>query len=147
MSLLEPPIERPHKSRALEITAVVVVIAIAAVLYFTFRYYPEKKAASQFFDALVAGDTDKAYSLWKPSANYKMSDFLADWGPQGYYGPIASYKVISAKAPDKSSSIEVNVAISSFTPFPSSSDADKSRKTKIVPLWVQPSDKSFSFPP
>ena len=147
MSLLEPPIERPHKSRALEITAVVLVIAIAMVLYFTFRYYPEKKAASQFFDALVAGDTDKAYALWKPSANYKMSDFLADWGPQGYYGPIASYKVISAKAPDKSTSIEVNVAISSFTPFPSSSDADKSRKTKIVPLWVQPSDKSFSFPP
>ncbi len=147
MSLLEPPVDRPHKSRALAITAVVLVIAIAAVLYFTFRYYPEKKAASQFFDALVAGDTDKAYGLWKPSANYKMSDFMADWGPQGYYGPIKSYKVISAKAPDKSTSIEVSVAISPFEPFPSSSDADKSRKTKIVPLWVQPSDKSFSFPP
>ena len=147
MSLLEPPVDRPHKSRALAITAVVLVIAIAAVLYFTFRYYPEKKAASQFFDALVAGDTDKAYGLWKPSANYKMSDFMADWGPQGYYGPIKSYKVIGAKAPEKSTSIEVSVAISPFEPFPSSSDADKSRKTKIVPLWVQPSDKSFSFPP
>ena len=107
MSLLEPPVDKPHKSRALAITAVVLVIAIAAVLYFTFRYYPEKKAASQFFDTLVAGDTDKAYGLWKPSANYKMSDFMADWGPQGYYGPIKSYKVIGAKAPDKSTSIEV----------------------------------------
>jgi hypothetical protein len=41
----------------------------------------------------------------------------------------------------------VNVAISPFTPFPEASDADKSRKTKVVTLWVQPSDKSFSFPP
>jgi hypothetical protein len=147
MSLLDPPVDKPEKSRAMAITVVALVFVIAAVLYFTFRYYPEKKAAAHFFDALVVGDTDKAYGLWKPSANYKMSDFLADWGPQGYYGPIKSYKVISAKAPDKSTSIEVNVAISPFAPFPEASDADKSRKTKIVPLWVQPSDKSFSFPP
>ncbi len=147
MSLLDPPAEKPHKSRALAITAVVLVIAIVTILYFTFRYYPEKKAAEHFFDALVAGDTDKAYGLWKASPNYKLNDFLADWGPQGYYGPIKSYKVISAKAPEKSTSIEVNVAISPFTPFPEPSDADKSRKTKMVPLWVQPGDKSFSFPP
>ena len=147
MSLLDPPVDKPEKPRALAITAIALIFVIAAVLYFTFRYYPEKKATAHFFDALVVGDTDKAYRLWKPSANYKMSDFLADWGPQGYYGPIKSYKVISAKAPDKSTSIEVNVAISSFSPFPEASDADKSRKTKIVPLWVQPSDKSFSFPP
>jgi hypothetical protein len=147
MSLLDPPVDQPEKSRAMTITIVALVFLIAAVLYFVFRYYPEKKATARFFDALVVGDTDKAYGLWQASANYKMNDFLADWGPQGYYGPIKSYKIMNAKAPQKSTSIEVNVAISPFTPFPGASDADKSRKTKIVTLWVQPSDKSFSFPP
>jgi hypothetical protein len=147
MSLLDPPVDKPQKSRAMTITVVALAVLIAVVLYFAFRYYPEKKAATRFFDALVVGDADKAYNLWQPSANYKMSDFMADWGPQGYYGPIKSFKIISAKAPQKSTSIEVNVAISPYSPFPEASDADKSRKTKIVTLWVQPSDKSFSFPP
>ena len=147
MSLLEPPVEKPHKSHAMAITLGAIALLLVVVLYFTFRYYPEKKAAEHFFDALVAGESDRAYALWKPSTNYKMNDFLADWGPQGYYGPIKSYKVMGAKAPQKSTSVEVDIAISPFAPFPDSSDADKSRKTKVVPLWVQPSDKSFSFPP
>jgi hypothetical protein len=149
MSLLNPPVEKPHKSRVMPFTIVATVLVIAVVLWFTFRYYPEKKAAERFFNAVVAGDTDKAYALWKPSDNYKMKDFVADWGPGGYYGPVKSFKVMSASAPDKSGSIEVNVAISPFAPLPSDSpaDAEKSRKTRVVSLWVQPSDKSFSFPP
>ncbi len=147
MSLLNPPEVKQEKSHAMAITLGAVFIALVVVLYFAFRYYPEKKAAEHFFDALVAGETDKAYAMWKPSANYKMKDFLSDWGPQGYYGPIKSYKIMGAKAPQKSTSVEVDIAISPFTPFPDISDADKSRKTKVVPLWVQPSDKSFSFPP
>jgi hypothetical protein len=53
MSLLDPPVDKPEKSRAMAFTIVAVVFLIAAVLYFTFRYYPEKKAAAHFFDALV----------------------------------------------------------------------------------------------
>jgi hypothetical protein len=146
-SLMHPPVDKPHKSHAMAITLGAVALVLALVLYFSFRYYPEKKATTHFFDAVVAGDTDKAYGLWKASANYKMNDFLADWGPQGYYGPVKSYKILSAKAPSDSASIEVIVAISPFSPFPDASDADKSRKTKDVTLWVQRSDKSFSFPP
>ena len=117
------------------------------VLWFTFRYYPEKKAAAQFFDALVAGDTNKAYDLWKPSASYKLNDFNADWGPGGYYGPVKSYKIMGAKGQTGSTSIAVNIAISPFSPMPNASDAEKSRQTRVVTLWVLPSDKSLSFPP
>jgi hypothetical protein len=147
MSLLEPPPEKSHKSQVLAFTIGALVLALAVVLYFTFRYYPEKKAAGQFFDALVAGDTDLAYQLWKPTPSYKKDDFLADWGPSGYYGPVKSYKIMGAKEPTKSQSIAVNVVVSPYTPLPSSSDADKSRKTKVVTIWVAPSDKSLSFPP
>jgi hypothetical protein len=31
--------------------------------------------------------------------------------------------------------------------MPDISDTEKSRKTRVVDLWIQPSDKSFSFPP
>ncbi|HTQ97330.1 MAG TPA: hypothetical protein VMH89_11025 [Candidatus Acidoferrum sp.] len=147
MSLLEPPPEKSHKSQVMAITIGALVVALALVLYFTFRYYPEKKAASQFFDALVAGDTDKAYELWKPTSSYRKNDFLADWGTAGYYGPVKSYKIMGAKSPDKSNAIAVNVALSPFTPLPSASDAEKSQKTKVVTLWVSPQDKSLSFPP
>jgi hypothetical protein len=147
MSLLEPPPEKKDKSRALAFTIVALVAALAVVLWFTFRYYPEKKVTAEFFDALVAGDTDKAYALWKPTASYRKDDFLADWGPDGYYGPVKSYKIMDAKAPKKSDSIAVNVAISPYAPMPDASDADKSRKTRVVTLWITSSDKSFSFPP
>jgi len=147
MSLLEPPPEKTDKSRAMAFTTVALVAALGIILWFMFRYYPEKKAAGEFFDALVAGDTDKAYALWKPTPSYRKDDFLADWGPSGYYGPVKSYKIMGAKAPNKSDSIAVNVAISPYAPMPEVADADKSRKTRVVTLWITPSDKSFSFPP
>jgi hypothetical protein len=147
MSLLEPPPEKSHKSQVAVFTLGALILALAVVLYFTLRYYPEKKAAGQFFNALVAGDTEKAYALWKPTPSYKKGDFLADWGATGYYGPVKSYKIMSASAPDKSDSIAVSVALSPYAPLPSSADAEKSQKTKVVTLWVSPADKSLSFPP
>ena len=126
--------------------AALVLVAIV-VLWFTFRYYPEKKAAEHFFDALLAGDTARAYQLWKPSPSYAMKDFLGDWGPDGYYGPVKSYKILRASSPIGANAVAVRVAISPFSPMPDASEIEKSRKTKVVSVWVLISDKSFSFPP
>jgi hypothetical protein len=147
MTLLDPPAEKPDKSRAMAFTIAALVIVAIVALWFTFRYYPEKKAAQRFFDALVAGNTDLAYQLWKPSANYAMKDFLADWGPQGYYGPVKSYEIDHARAPRGSSSVAITVKLSPYSPMPDISDTEKSRKTRVVEVWILPSDKSFSFPP
>jgi hypothetical protein len=147
MSLLDPPADKPEKSRAMAFTVAALLLVAVVALWFTFRYYPEKKAAEHFFDALVAGDTEKAYQLWKPSSNYAMKDFLADWGPQGYYGPVKSYEIAHAKAPRGSSSVAVTVKLSPYLPMPDISDTEKSRKTRVIEVWILPSDKSFSFPP
>jgi len=147
MTLLDPPAEKPEKSRAMAFTIAALVLVAIVVLWFTFRYYPEKKAAEHFFDALVAGDTARAYQLWKPSPSYAMKDFLADWGPEGYYGPVKSYKILRASSPIGANAIAVRVAISPFSPMPDPSQIEKSRKTKVVSVWVLISDKSFSFPP
>ena len=146
MSLLDPPADKPDKSRAMAFTVATLTIVAIVALWFTFRYYPEKKAAEHFFDALVAGDSAKAYQLWKPGASYAMKDFLADWGPDGYYGPVKSYKILHASAPQGSNAIAVSVNVSPFSPMPELSDLEKSRKTKVVIVWVLARDKSFSFP-
>jgi hypothetical protein len=147
MSLLNPPAARPEKSRAMAFTVAALLLVTIVVLWFTFRYYPEKKAAEHFFDALVAGDTARAYHLWKPGPSYAMKDFLADWGPQGYYGPVKSYNILRASSPLGANAVAVRVAVSPFSPMPDASDGEKSRKTKIVSVWVLISDKSLSFPP
>jgi len=147
MTLLDPPAAKPEKSRAIPFTVAALTLAALVVLFFIFRYYPEKRAASHFFDALVAGDTNHAYELWKPTSSYQMKDFLADWGPSCYFGSINSYKIDLANSLIGASGVSITVSISRFSPLPEPGDAEKSRKTKTVVVWVDKSDKSFSFPP
>jgi len=147
MTLFDPPAEKSTKSRAMAFTIGALALFVIVLLYFAFRYYPERRAAEHFFDALVAGDTDTAYRLWKPSPSYAMKDFMADWGPQGYYGPVKSYKILKVNAPPKANAISVRVATSPFSTLPDASDEEKSRKTRVVSVWVLTKDKSLSFPP
>ena len=147
MTLLDPPAAKPEKSRALAFTISALALVFVVALYFAFRYYPEKQATAHFLDALAAGNTDRAYQLWKPSSGYSMKDFLADWGPQGYYGPLKSYKILRVKSPRAANAIAVQIQISPYSPMPDASDVEKSRRTKIVSVWVLSSDKSLSFPP
>ncbi len=146
MSLIDPPAYKPDRSRAMAFTIAALTLVAITALWYTFRYYPEKKAAERFFDALVAGDTAQAYQLWKPGPTYAMKDFLADWGPEGYFGPVKSYHIRNARAPRGSNAIAISVDVSPYSPMPEISDTEKTRKTKLVEVWVLASDKSFSFP-
>ena len=147
MSLLSPPPEPSNKYKALTYTGAALLITLAVILYFAFRYYPEKRAAEHFLDALVADHEKLAYELWKPSESYKIGDFMADWGPEGYYGPVKSYSIVKAASGKGANGVVLTVQVSPFSPMPDKSDVEKSRRTKQVNLWVNSSDKSFSFPP
>ena len=147
MTLLDPPPVKPQKSRAMAFTIAAVTLATVVVLWLVFRYYPERKAAEHFFDALTAGNIDQAYQLWKPGPSYTMKDFLADWGPEGYYGPVKSYEILKTSSPHGANAVDVRVAVSPFSPMPDASKPEQSRKTKIVSIWVIMDDKSLSFPP
>ena len=148
MGLLEPPPEVSNKGRVLKFMAIAFIVIAVIVLYFAFRFYPEQRAAQHFFDAVVTGDFNAAYKLWHPSPSYQMRDFMTDWGPYGYYGPVKSYKIVRLQAPDRiSNNVAVEVAVSPFSPMPSEQDAEKSARTRIVTIWVNANDKSLSFPP
>jgi hypothetical protein len=145
--LLDAPAEPQGKSNAVKYTLIAVALAVLIGGWFLFRYYPEKRAVTHFFDALVAGNTEQAYQLWKPSGSYRKGDFLADWGPEGYYGPVKSYGILSATRPKSSNGVIVSVAVSPFSPMPGENDAAKSRRTKVIPLFVDTDSKAMSFSP
>lgn len=151
MTLLEAQPEAPNKSRAMAFTIAAVALVATIVFWLAFRYYPEKRAVERFFDALSSGNTSQAYALWKAKPSYTEKDFLADWGPNGYYGPVKSFKIMHAEAPERlalqSAEVVVTVAISPFSPLPDKEDLEKSRRTKVIIIWVKSDDKSFSFPP
>src|SRR6266566_2410604 len=116
MSLLSPPPEPSNKSKVWTFTIAALTVALAIVLYFSFRYYPEKKASEHFLDALVAGNTNQAYQLWKPSASYKLGDFLADLGPEGNYGPWKSYSFVKAASRKGANGLTPLLRSNSFSP-------------------------------
>src|SRR5229473_76341 len=147
MSLFDPPADKPDKSRAMAFTISALAVLAIVALYYTFRYYPEKRAAEHFLDALVAGNAKQAYDLWKPSESYKIGDFMADWGPEGYYGPVKSYSIVKATSGKGSNGVILTIEVSPFSPLPDKSDVEKSRRTKQLNVWVKSDDKSFSFPP
>ncbi|MGD0839923.1 MAG: hypothetical protein ABSA32_02075 [Candidatus Acidiferrales bacterium] len=148
MGLLDSDHEEP-KSKLMRwiISGVALVVLVAIGLYFAFRYEPEKRAVEHFLSEVVAGDLQQAYQIWHPQPKYPFSRFVSDWGPDGYYGPIASYHVESATEPEHGGSgIIVTVELSPYSPYPDASDP-KSSRTREVQIWVEVSDKSLSFPP
>lgn len=149
MSLLDSTGEEPRsKLRRYAISGLALVLLLALSVWYLFRFYPEKQAVERFFDALAAGDTQRAYQLWKPQASYSYKDFLEDWGPSGYYGPVKSYRIETALSPQGGGSgVIVVVEVSPDQPFPAESDVAKQRRTKEVRIWVERSDKSLGFPP
>ena len=145
--MLETPRDPQARTRRLAWLGLAGTVALAIFVWLTFRFYPEKKATERFLDAVVAGDMNHAYELWKPGHSYTMQDFLADWGPRGYYGPVKSYHIMNTSSPRGASGVIVRVQVSPFSPVPAAEDLEKSRLTKVVSVWVESRDKSFSFPP
>jgi hypothetical protein len=60
---------------------------------------------------------------------------------------VKSYKILKVHSPIGANAVAVRVALSPFSPMPDASDAEKSRKTRVLSVWVLTNDKSFSFPP
>ena len=148
MGLLDADHEEP-KSKLLRyvISGVAFLILVAVGLWFVFRYEPEKRVVEHFMDADIAGNLQQAYQIWQPHPSYPYAQFVGDWGPDGYYGPILSYRLESAtEPPNGGSGVIVTVEISPYAPYPDASDP-KSSRTKEVQIWVERSDKSLSFPP
>jgi len=148
MGLFDRDSEEPKsKLRRYLITALALLLLLAAAVWYVLRFHTEKKTVASFFEALVRGDTAAAYRLWNPHGSYTYQDFLEDWGPSSYYGPVRSYRIVTAQQKSGASGVVVVVEISPDSPFPQQSEADRLLRTKEVKIWVERKDQSLSFAP
>jgi hypothetical protein len=152
MGLFEQPVEDPQARRQriaiLVIAGIIVAVVGSYWLYYGYLHVPERLAAGHFLNAVAASNFPLAYQLWKADPeHYSYKDFLEDWGPQGYYGPVKSYRIESADSPRKSGTgIIVKVEVSPFAPFPAGDDV-RSEQSKEIVLWVESKDRSLGFAP
>ena len=148
MALFDINSEEPNSKRLrYAVSGVALVILLAFGTWFFFlRFISEKHTVERFMAAVVAQDFQRAFRIWKSHGSYTYQDFLADWGLQGYYGPIKSFRIESAALPPNASGVVIVVEVSPFQPFPENNDPHSGRN-KEIRLWVERSDESLGFPP
>ena len=149
MGLFDTTSEHPQsKMLRYLITTLVFLALVAGGIWWMLRFHQEKITARRFLNAVVTGQMEEAYKLWKPSATYTYQDFLEDWGPNGFYGPVRSYHYEDAeRLPKSGSGVLIVVDVSPYSPFPDGNDGIKQSKTKEVRLIVEFSDQSIAFQP
>jgi hypothetical protein len=150
VSLLENAKEEPKSKRLrYAVTGVALVLLLGFWTWHSMRFRGEEHTIDHLMDAVTSGNFQMAYQIWKPhqGGSYTFDDFVADWGPKGYYGPVKSYRrESSSEPPNGGSGVIVTVEISPFAPFPTDTDPNSSRNREVK-LWVERSDLSISFPP
>ncbi len=148
LGLLDSTEEEPRsKLFRWAITGVVLALLVALAISYLVRFHTEKETVERFLQALASGDTRQAYRLWKPQPSYTYNDFLQDWGPSGFYGPVKSFRIVTTQQERGASGVVVVAAVSPDRPFPPDDNAEESRRTKEVKIWVERGDQSLSFPP
>lgn len=146
--MLEVHPEPPHR-RYIKYGLLTLCIAgiLGGTLWYLLRFQAEKKTIDVFLDEVMSGQYQQAYRIWQAGSSYTYSDFLQDWGSNGYYGPVRSYQIVTTHHPKDGSGIIIVVDLSPFKPFPSDSDFEKVRQTKQVRLWVEVHDQKLSYAP
>jgi hypothetical protein len=135
----------PAKALRYIITVIAFILLVGGFCLYLLRYHTEKNSVRNFMNALIAGDTQKAYQLSKPAPSYSFKDFQDDWGPQAYNGGIKSFQIKDATRLPSASGVVVTLEVSPYSPFPPKSDELKSAKSTEVKLWVQFKDESIGF--
>ena len=152
MGLLDASEEPKSRLLRYSVTAVALVILITFGFWYSwylFFFMPERHTVEHFMNAVLDGNLQQAYQIWKPhSPSYSFQDFTSDWGPKGYYSPIKSYRLEAAEVPPKGGTgVVVTVELSEYDTFPKSDETIKNARLREVQVWVERSDQSMSFPP
>jgi hypothetical protein len=149
VGLLDSTAEEPSsKLRRYLVTAAVFILLGWGGLWWLLRFHAEKTVVYHFLNSVAAGNLQQAYGMWSPSRSYAFPDFVSDWGPDGYYGPVKSFNVTGTYHPQGGSTgVVVIVDLSPYAPYPEKDDALRRSKSKEVRLWVQFKDHTVEFPP
>ena len=98
MTLLDAKPPQPSTRVWKPVLLVFGVGLILAVVYLSFRDYPEERAVTRFLTTVQQGNYQEGYKLWQPSPSYSYNDFLHDWGEQGDYGKIREFEILGSRS-------------------------------------------------
>jgi len=139
---------RPAQRRNRMILIAIVIVIFAVILYFIFRYYPEKKVVDRFLQTLEQKNFEAAYGVyfndpdWKQHPQnhkeYTLNQFVLDWGPSGDYGVITSHHVDCATEPHKSGFQSASGVIVVVT---------INNRAESTSLWVEKKSKTITLSP
>lgn len=146
--LFDAPQQEQHASKVRRyiVTCAVFLALIVGTSWYLLRYYKEKDTVRRFLGEVAAGNMQQAYQTWQPEGSYSFKDFLDDWGPNGYYGPVRSFRVEKTVRRSNSNYVDVIVEVSGVKPFPGG-DAAEQNGIHEVDIGVRFSDQKMSFPP
>lgn len=148
MGIFDSTEEEPSsKIRRYIITTLVFIALILLLCWWLLRFHAEKNTIRHFMNDVIAGNMQEAYKIWQPSQSYAFKDFLDDWGPNGYYGPVKSFNIEDTERLKDSTAVVIVVDVSPDQPFPDDRDAVRQNRVKQIKLWVEFKDQSISFPP
>lgn len=148
MGIFDSTEEEPSsKIRRYIITTLVFIALILGGCWYLLRFHAEKNTIRHFMNDVIAGNMQEAYKIWQPSQSYAFKDFLDDWGPNGYYGPVKSFNIEDTERLKDSTAVVIVVDVSPDQPFPDDRDAVRQNRVKQIKLWVEFKDQSISFPP
>ena len=82
------------------------IAVVSGTLWFFLRNYKEESRVREFLSLLERQDYKTAYSLWgctdaTPCRDYKMEQFLRDWGPQSDAANVGAIQRAKVKSCDK----------------------------------------------
>ncbi len=98
MTLLDAtPPPQPRKIGRYILLGLVILI-VGSVAYLMLRNFPEERVVARFLTTVEQGNFQEAYRLWQPSPSYSYQDFLHDWGEEGDYGKIRSYRILGSRS-------------------------------------------------
>lgn len=102
---------RPARRRLRLIAIAALVVVLAGILWYFFRYWPEERVVNKFFETVERNDMQTAYGIymgdpaWQQHpdtySRYPFGQFGLDWGPSGDYGKITSHHVECSTEPPK----------------------------------------------
>jgi hypothetical protein len=115
MTLLDAKPSQPPRPIGRYILLAAVILIVGAGAYIFFRNFPEERAISRFLTTLEQGKFQEAYNLWQPSKSYTYQDFLNNWGMQGDYGKVRSFKILGSRSKGPNTVI-VTVTINGVQP-------------------------------
>ena len=149
MALFEAVEQKPpSKVRRYLVTALVLLILLGGTLWWMLRFHSEKVTILHFMNAVTSRQYAAVLANMRNSFTpLRFNDFVEDWGPAGYYGPVKSFHLDKTEHHPGASGVELKLELSPFQPFPDGKYIVKQSKTKEVTLWVEFKDQSISYPP